>query len=104
MLPRLGGNMDQAAPGAPPVTVAVNCRVWEGPSVGGFGAMLMPVGGFDGDGVDASNEIVAEALFPGSATLVTVTLMVCAAPTKDGAVYTPPLNEPTGGFSDHVTP
>jgi hypothetical protein len=61
-------------------------------------------GGLDGGGLDASNEMAAEALFAGFAMLVAVTVMVCAAPMLDGAVYTPPLNEPTDGFIDQVTP
>jgi hypothetical protein len=52
-----------------------------------------------------TSESVAEADFEGSATLVAVTVTVCAELIVAGAVYIPlEVIAPTAGERDHVTP
>jgi hypothetical protein len=82
-----------------PLTVAVNCRVWELVKVALAGLTdteTPPAGGL--------SVTVAVPVFVVSAALVAVTVTVCVEVMLEGAVYRPAAEiVPTFGVSDHVT-
>ncbi len=82
-----------------PVTVAASWMLAPAVTVADGGATLTATlaGG--------NRFIVAVPAFVGSAALVAITVIVCAAATVAGAVYTPLVAEivPTNGDTDHVT-
>jgi hypothetical protein len=79
-----------------PVTLALNLCNSEAPRVTEVGLTETRTTGF------RKTEDVAD--FVGSATLVAITVTLCAALIDGGAVYSPPTTVPTpGGFSDQLT-
>ena len=80
----------------PPMTLAVNCWVWEAERLAVVGAAVTNTG--------ASSEIDALADLVRSLALVAVTVTVWAEAIAEGAVYMPvPVIAPTLGLMDHVT-
>ena len=72
-----------------PLSEALNCWVWLGPSVTVDGDRLTLIVG--------NKVIVALAILVGSAALAAVKVTVCWMVTTDGAVYSPPDTVPTCG-------
>jgi hypothetical protein len=58
----------------------------------------------DGGGAGGVSDIVAVAVLVGSATLVAVSMIVCAVVIEAGAVYSPFFKVPATGAMDQVTP
>ena len=95
MLPTWG-LMDHTTADVPPIMVAVNCSLADGPRVICAGLTLIEVA----FGVSVIEDW---AVFDGSAKLAAVRIIVCNALTIAGALYIPFAIVPTGGLTDQLT-
>ncbi len=93
IVPGWSAGIDQVTPVLPlPVTVAVNCCTWLAYKVAVVGAIVTTIG---------TRLTIAEADLAGSASLVAVTVIVCAFATMAGAEYVPDAEtEPIFGLID----